>query len=116
MWNKDDTCSIKHLEVETPGTEERVPIKVVKSPLKKHNPSPWKKNKRKLHVNSGESQNKKLKPPCDKCSEIFNGGNRKKIFDSYWELPSIQENRLFIVSQVQTFPKKEVIKENMTKM
>ena len=121
LWNKDDTCSIKHLEVETPGTEERVPIRVVKSPLKKHNPSLWKKNKRKLHVNSGKSQNKKSKPPCDDkcrltCSEVFNEEKSKKIFDSYWELPSIQENRLFIVSQVKTFPKKEVVKENMTKM
>ena len=94
LWNKDDTCSIKHLEVETPGTEECVQIQSAKSLPKKHNLCLWKKNRRKLDVNSGKSQNKKLKPPCnDKCrltcNEVFNKENHKKIFDSYWELPSI---------------------------
>ena len=41
FWNKGDTCSIKHLVVETPGTEQSVPIQAVKSSQKKHNPSFW---------------------------------------------------------------------------
>ena len=88
LWNKGDTCSIKHPVVETPGTEQSVPIQAVKSSQKKHNPSFWKKNKRTSDVNSGKSQNQNLKPPCNDrcrltCNEVVNEENRKNVFLSY---------------------------------
>ncbi|XP_045455137.1 uncharacterized protein LOC123666182 [Melitaea cinxia] len=84
-----------------------------KGKKRNRNPQKWKKNVLKRIKNSGKEyisrsgkkvDAKVMKPPCNcrlQCRTKFSDEMRKEIFESYWNLASLQRQRDFLWSCVQ---------------
>lgn len=82
---------------------------------KARNPNHWKRNVKKLKVNSGlpyitegnkEKSGRSLKPPCDdncrtKCNKKFSHEDRKEIHSRYWNLKNNTLQRQFVASHLE---------------
>ena len=121
-WSLKDIQMMKSITVEKASTEALSPTVYLKSPEMKRDPRRWKKNIRKRKSNTGEDfvekkkkgkakgkieiiKQRKMKEGCNasctmKCSEDFDLNARMELFDAYWALPSVTENRSYLTSRI----------------